>query len=63
MSISHFIKDETEGIKAYKKAEKKEHDTTHTTVYKEILPDEKRHLKMLKEANKGRKKAIDKARK
>ena len=57
MSIQHFIKDETEGIKAYKRAEKKE----HKTVYKEILPDEKRHLKMLKQANKGRKKAIDKA--
>jgi rubrerythrin len=63
MSIKTFIKEETEGIKAYKKSEKKEHDNAHKTVYREILPDEKRHLKMLKEANKGRKKAIDKARK
>lgn len=47
-ALERFKKDEKEGIKSYKKAIKRSKGEEKET-YKEILPDEKKHLEELKE--------------
>jgi len=47
-ALKAFKKDEKEGISSYKKAIKRSKGEEKET-YQEILPDEKKHLKELKE--------------
>ena len=44
----HFIKDEKEGINAYEKALNKVKGREKAT-YRKILPDERKHLKAIKQ--------------
>jgi len=46
MSIQKFIKEETSGVKEYNMEEKKHPEK----VYKQIIPDEKKHILLLKKA-------------
>jgi rubrerythrin len=52
MSTKPFIKDEKKGIHEYKKAISKSVGEEKRT-YKKILPDEEKHLSMLKRVGRG----------